>query len=50
MMTILKKKRESDRKLIDARLKRKYKVNVETAKIILIRSSFYFLNSIDNNG
>lgn len=50
MMTILKKKRENDRKLIDARLKRKYKVNVDTAQIILIRSSFYFLSSIDNNG
>lgn len=42
MMTILKKKRESDRKLIDGSVERKYKVNVDTAQIILIRSSFYF--------
>lgn len=41
MMTILKKKRESDRKLIDGSVERKYKVNVETAKIILIRRSIF---------
>lgn len=49
MMTILKKKRESDRKLIDARLKENIKSNGDcknnSNSIVVL-----FLNSIDNNG